>query len=267
MALGRAYQNKARSANSAAPSLFSATTARATILKLDDATTAKLGRLDLLYAAQAMLLHARDLNPLYVDHTVNLARFYVPDLPVDTPSKSKLADLSNQYYAEAIRLNPNSQLLWNEWADFDLTTRTDPDAALEKLNAALARDAQFAPTYLNLGKVYVAKNNFARARDAYQRALALQPDLVEAQSRLAFVYYQEGRPAESIVAYLKYVELAPDAANLWEAHKNLAILYKQMGNLAAAIDEARTAIRLAPDQTKLLLVDLEAQLRNQSGKP
>ncbi len=267
MALGRVYQAYARTADPSATARLSADTARATILNLDSASIAQLSRLDLLYAAQAMLLHARELNPLYADHTLNLARFYVPEPLLNSPSKTKLAELSARYYAQATGLSPSNPLLWNEWAEFDLTTRNDPDAALQKLTASLARDSKFAPTYVLLGKVFVAKNDFANASEAYQRALALQPNLVEAQSKLAFTYYRQGKIAESIVSYLKYVELAPDAANLWEAHKNLALLYGQVGDTASALDEARAAIRLAPVETKPLLADLEAQLRNQAGKP
>ena len=267
MALGRAYQSKARSATLTSAARFGGNTQIQDILNLDAAQAATLNRVDLLYAAQQMLLRARDLNPLYSDHTLNLARFYVPDLPVNTPSKEKLADLSEQYYSQVLRLSPNSVVLWNEWADFELVTRNNPDAALQKLKASLAQDPKFEQTYLYLGNAYALNKNYDQAIPAYQKALALQPALAEAASKLAFVYYKQGKVPESIRAYLKYVEISPNTPNSWEAHKNLALLYEQSGDLPLALGEAQRATALAPtnlrDQTAELVSRLRARLGTQ----
>jgi len=267
LTLAHTYQQKASLASPTAPSLFNAGTSLEEILKRDAPAPAGLNRLDSLYAAQAMLRRARDLNPLYADHTINLARFYQPALPVNTPSKAKLADLANQYYTEAQRLNPNNVLLWNERADFDLTYRNDPDAALQKLKESLARDPQFEQTYLNLGKAYAAKQDYRHAIEAYQQALAVQPQSNEAQSRLAFAYYSQGRLAEAIQAYQQYIARAPNASNLWEAHKNLALLYEQTGDLLSAIQEAERATRLAPPDLTAALAELVARLRAKANPP
>jgi len=258
----------------ARPSVFDDHTRLKDILDLDARRIASLNRNDLLYAAQAMLTRARDLNPLYADHTINLARFYQPSLPIDSQAKSKLAELSDKYYGQAVRLSPNDTTLlngWasllNEWANFDLDYRNDPDAALQKLNASLERDARFEQTYLYLGKTYTAKKDFDHAIAAYQKALVLNPKSAEAQSQLAFIYYQQGRLADSIQTYQKYIELAPDASKLWEAHKNLALLYEQTGNLQSAIQEAETATRLAPTDIKAQLAELVARLRAKANPP
>ncbi len=263
MTLGRAYQQKSTLPNATASAQFNAGTSAAEIVSQDDARLAGLSRLDLLFAAQALLLRARELNPLYTDHTINLARFYQPELPVDAPSKTKLMDLANQYYSEAQRLSPNSVSLWNERADFDLTFENNPDAAIQKLDASLARDPRAAQTYQYLGNAYAEKNDVAAAIDAYQKALALQPKSAEAQSKVAFLYYQQGRVNDSIQAYLKYIQLMPNAQNIWEAHKNLALIYQAAGNLPAAVSEAQVAARLAPSQFTTQLADLVKQLQNQ----
>ena len=261
VALARAYQLKSTSASDTAAVLFSANTPVADILSLDDQRTAGLNRLDLLYAAQTMLLHARDLSPLYGDHAINLARFYQPELPVDTPSKAKLVEMADQYYVEAQRLEPNKVALWNERADFDLNYRNDPDAAIQKLDESLARDNQFVQTYLYLGKAYVAKNDLGRAIEAYEKALGADPKSAEAQSKLAYLYYRQGQTDESIAAYLKYIDLASGAQNVWEAHKNLALIYKETGDLPGAVREAKIAASLAPNQLVSQLNDWVEQLQ------
>jgi tetratricopeptide (TPR) repeat protein len=263
MALGRAFQEQSNMASSEPVSLFDDQTRLKDILDLDAQQTAKLNRTDLLYAAQAMLTHARDLNPLYASHTVNLARFYLPNLPVDSPSKSRLADLADQYYAQAIRLSPNDATLWNEWAEFDLTYTSDSEAAIIKLKESVRVDPRFPQTYLSIGKAYIARQEFEQAAEAYKEALGVKPDLTEAQGKLAFLYYRQGKLPEAIQAYLKYIEMAPQASNVWEAHKNLALLYKQTGDLVQAIGETQMAARLAPSDIAPQLDSLVEQLRVQ----
>jgi tetratricopeptide (TPR) repeat protein len=263
MTLARALQQKSVLANTTAASLFNDKTLAPEILSQDDQRAAGLNRLDLLYASQALLLRARELNPLYLVHTINLARFYHPELPVATPDKTKLVDLANQYYVEAQRLDPNSVPLWNERADFDLTYKNDPDAAIQKLNESLARNVEFEQTYLGLGKAYAAKKELTPAIQAYQKALALDPKSAEAEGKLAFLYYQQGQANESVQAYVSYINLAPDAQNVWEAHKNLALIYEQEGNLDGAVRQAQLAASLAPKEYVAELNDLVSQMQKQ----
>ena len=263
MALGRVLKYRANASKPEPASRFSDQTRLQDVLALDVQQMAGLNRLDFLYAAQTMLLHARDLNPLYTEHTVNLARFYVPESPIDSDAKMKLAELAGRYYAQALRLSPGNVLLWNEWAVLDLD-RQDPDAALAKLEESLRRDPRYGPTYVDLGKAYAAQKNLERAAQAYRQALDLQPDLAEAHSRLAFTYYQQGQLVQAAQAYSRYIELAPRASNVWEAHKNLAQIYKQMGDLAHALAEAEAAARQAPEEAQSQLQTLVEQLRAQA---
>jgi tetratricopeptide (TPR) repeat protein len=264
MALGRVLKYRANASKPEPASRFSDQTRLQDVLALDVQQMAGLNRLDFLYAAQTMLLHARDLNPLYPEHTLNLARFYVPETPMDSDAKVKLAELAGRYYAQAIRLSPGNVLLWNEWAVLDLD-RQDPDAALVKLAESLRRDPRYGPTYVALGNAYGAQKDLERAAQAYRQALDLQPDLAEAHSRLAFTYYQQGQLTQAAQAYSRYIELAPRASNVWEAHKNLALIYKQMGDLTNAVVQAQTAASLAPEEAQSQLQTLVEQLRAQAA--
>ncbi len=263
MALGRVLKNRANASKPEPASRFSDQTRLQDVLALDVQQMAGMSRLDFLYAAQTMLLHARDLNPLDPEHVVNLARFYVPETPIDSDAKVSLAELAGRYYAQAIRLSPGNVLLWNEWAALDLD-RQAPEAALVKLSESLGRDPRYGPTYVDLGRAYAAQKDLERAAQAYRQALDLQPDLAEAHSRLAFTYYQQGQLVQAAQAYSKYIELAPRASNVWEAHKNLAQIYKQMGDLAHALAEAEAAARQAPEEAQSQLQALVEQLRGQA---
>lgn len=263
MLLGNVYANKAFYLDMKNPSQFGDQTRIADMLNADAPQIAALNRNDAIYAAQTMYLRAYNLNPLYVDHSVNFARLYKPEPPINTPGKIKLAELSSKYYAQAVRLGPNDVRLWNEWADFDLTYLEDSTAALTKLQESARRDPQFAPTFVQMGDIYKAKSNLDQAVAAYERALAAQPQLAEAQSKLAFAYYQQGRLADAIKAYQRFIEIAPSDEKIWEAHKNLALLYKQAGDLAAAIREAERAANLATGDTQAQLNELIRQWRAQ----
>jgi superkiller protein 3 len=260
-ALGLAFRERAKDAKSNSASIFSDQTPPAAIVNQSPEQTAKLNRNDLLYASLTMLLRSRDLNPLIGEYAVNLARFYLPNLPIDTQAKLDLARQSDRYYAEAVRLSPNDIRVWNEWANFDLAYMTDDDAALAKVEKSIQLDPTFAPSYVALGTVYAEKHEFDQAAEAFHKALALDPNQTEAQSKLAFVYYQQGRDGESIQAYLKYIDLAQGAQNLWEAHKNLALIYQQTGNRAGAIHEGQIAADLAPRSYASQLTDWVNQLQ------
>ena len=301
MALGRSLALKADAVtltNADHPTQFNEQMALESLWGLDTRQVAALNRLDLLYAAQASFLRARTLAPLFPNHTLNLARFYLPELPVNTDARTKLADRANDFYAQAIRISPNNIALWNEWAKFELEYRNNPDAAMQKLERARALDAPADATYLTLGKVYAAKKDWDNAITAYERALALKPTLdayialgdlhkdrgeleraaalyqqairdlptaAQPYSRLAFVDYQQGNLTAAIQGYAKYIEMAPKDPNLWEAHKNLALLFKESGDLRSAIRQVELARDLAPNETKTQLDDLVKQWRAQAS--
>jgi len=100
MALGRVFTQKSNSTKNSPTSYFNDQTGLKQVLELDARQTAALGRVDSLYASEMMLLQARDLNPLYVDHTLNLARFFKPELPVDTRTNGIGSVKADGYYAQ-----------------------------------------------------------------------------------------------------------------------------------------------------------------------
>lgn len=260
MALGNVLQNRANASKPEPAVRFSDQTDFQEVLTLNEQQMIELKRLDFLYAAQTAFLHALDLNPLFPLHTLNLARFYTPELPIDSEAKTKLADLAGRYYAEATRLSPGNVLLWNEWAALDLD-RQDPDAALVKIEESLRLVPSFDETYVTQGKIYSAKNDLERAAAAYRQAINLKPNGAEAYSRLAFIYYQQGHLAEAAESFLAYIDRAAGSPNLWEAHKNLALIYKNLGDDQQAIAHAQQAVSLAPTEAQAQLAELVTRLQ------
>ncbi|MBI5565401.1 MAG: tetratricopeptide repeat protein [Chloroflexi bacterium] len=266
LAWGRALVQQAQSVIASGietPSRLSDQTRLGDVLALDDHQLAQLNRLDLLYAAQAALQQARALNPLYPDHTLNLARFYLPELPVNTAARSNLAALADDYYTQAVRLSPSNAAYWNEWAEFEQKYQHDPDRALEKLAQSLRLNPAYADTYLQQGQIYADQAAWPLARDAYQQVVNIEPHRAEAYSALAFSHYRLQELPQAAAAYQRYIELAPDAPNVWEAHKNLALVYRQLGDLTQALNELRLAAGLTTgdDQAQLNALVTQWQIR------
>ena len=118
--LGRALIEKASSADSAvaAPApLFDEQPPLEKIERLDTKQTAGLSRDDLFCAARAIFARGRAINPLNADQTVGLALVYQrrAALSADPALKSRRAEQSGQYYAQAVRLMPRDAQLQIEW--------------------------------------------------------------------------------------------------------------------------------------------------------
>ena len=267
--LGRAFLEKGGAASPSPVSLFNEQTQLEGILNLNVVQTANLGRTDLLYAARAVLMRAREINPLNTDHSANLARLHRrwTDLTTDPAQKTKLAEQASEYYAEATSLSPHNAILWNEWATVDLYLKGDSDAALKKLDESIKLDTAFDQTYMILGDLYLNKKDLDKAAEAYQKALAIRSDLMQAQGVLAYIYAQQGKLPEAIQANLDLIKMSPNDPNIWNTHKNLSLLFAQVGDLQSAINQAQIAATQAPTDTKPQLNAYIAQLRAQMAQP
>ena len=63
----------------------------------------------------------------------------------------------------------------------------DWDRAIYYYTRAIENDDLFATAFLNLGSVYWAKGEYTTAKEAYQKAVQLQPDMMAARYNLALV--------------------------------------------------------------------------------
>jgi serine/threonine-protein kinase len=163
----------------------------------------------------------------------------------------------------------------------------DCDAAIAHFERAIQLDPSFALAHDGLGACHVNRvfrglgsvEDFERAQDAFQKALALDPQLVEARMLMVFVYLWRGEkqkarsevalmrrqaPNEAVVYFVKatlhrldgeyqralrsydrLVELDPAAHVV--AHCNRAIVYIHLGQLEDATRELDRAQESEPD--------------------
>lgn len=100
-------------------------------------------------------------------------------------------------------------------------------AASLEVARALARDPASAAALVLRAKISLDQKEPARAREAIGAALRSAPEYSEAYLTLAVIEEEEGRVAEAIAAYERYLELAPDARYATSVRRQLAALRRK----------------------------------------
>lgn len=160
--------------------------------------------------------------------------------------------------AEKVRVAHNGTENWEAYELFlkgrYYWAKRTPDSvqkAIRSFNDALALDANYAQAYAGLADSYALtasglapEQRIAKARQAAQRALALDPDLADSQASLAFITYKfdwNWREAES--HFRRAIQLSPSYAI---AHHWFGEFLVLVGRFDEGIAELREAERLDP---------------------
>jgi tetratricopeptide (TPR) repeat protein len=145
-------------------------------------------------------------------------------------------DKSIAKYREAIRLNPHLPGVHFELAE-QLRAAADPklNAMAEgEYRAALKENQYDERSWCHLGEVLAEKGDFKSAQDAYNKALALQPDDATAKTDLAITLISMNQQNEALPLLESAVK--EDPTNI-VAHYRLSTLYRRAGRVADAKHE------------------------------
>jgi tetratricopeptide (TPR) repeat protein len=103
-----------------------------------------------------------------------------------------------------------------------------------------------------LGEANESMSNWQGAADAYQKAIALKPDMAANYNNLGNDMAKLGKIEEARTAYQKYVDLNPtDAALAW---RNFGIVLYQANRMKEAIDPLQKAIQIDPKNAQAWLL-------------
>jgi tetratricopeptide (TPR) repeat protein len=106
------------------------------------------------------------------------------------------------------------------------------EAAREAYARALELDPGLAAAWTNLGSLFAEQGDLDAAREHYARALECDPDQPEAQCNVAELLYREGEIEASISAYRAVLRRVPE----WlEAHYGLARALLDVGGKGQAL--------------------------------
>jgi tetratricopeptide (TPR) repeat protein len=126
--------------------------------------------------------------------------------------------------------------------------RQQYDKALEAFSDAVKRQADFVPAHVGLGDAYWGKGNASMATAEYTKAAKLAPNQASLQIKLAMMDEWFGKTQEAEQAYLAAIHLDPKAA---VAYNNLAWMTVSQnthdpGKLDQAQKWAQQAVDLSP---------------------
>jgi len=159
----------------------------------------------------------------------------------------------------------NTETLWrhalavmpnNSVAHFNLAAlerdRGQIDEAISHYERALAaigeaeRSSQLSPAIVHnaLGIALARKGLDQEAIAHYRKAIALRPDLADAQTNLATALLASGATAEAIEHFRKAASVPPQDAN---SHFRLAVALERAGQRTEALSEYQRALELTAD--------------------
>ncbi|MGH9329509.1 MAG: tetratricopeptide repeat protein, partial [Vicinamibacterales bacterium] len=179
--------------------------------------------------------------------------------PVDPEVEERLralgyigAGVSRHALAERRRADPKDRIsLYNllKQAGTDSVEKR-VDAAIEKVARALAADPEIVEAHAMLGNLYVKAGRANDAIAAYRRALSIDPEHHGATFSLALAYKNAGRPDEARAGFERAVALDPRNGR---AQFQLADLAMRRGDFLAASAALTQALALNVDRPPFLV--------------
>ena len=152
--------------------------------------------------------------------------------------------------AEAANLKPEKPISTAAYEYYlrgiDFYSLNDFAAAIEMLQKSTAIEPNYAPAWAHLGRAYTTKaslqfggrEDYGKAQGAYEKAIALNPALVEPRIYMANLLTDTGR-VEQAVPLLRSV--LQDSPNNPEAHWELGYAYRFGGMLQESVAECEKA--------------------------
>lgn len=188
----------------------------------------------------------------------NAIRYFQQALTIDSTSSSALRGLARVYdmqgvsgkaeeiYLKAIELKTDYWKGHKDLAVHYLQRGLYPSAIDEFQNVVdiLPRNSG---AYSNLGAAYLYDGQNEKARQMFERAMALEKNPITANN-LAYLYFSDGRYLEAAEMYELAVEEYSDQYVIWG---NLAVAYELGGNNEAALRAYLKAIEKARIQLKI----------------
>ena len=138
---------------------------------------------------------------------------------------------------------PNSVILQNisGAAHAGLGRLTD---AITSYKKAIAIEPNYVDAYYNLGFALREKGNLEEAVKNFNKVISLNPNYVDAYNNMAVTLEKQGKLEEALKAYKKAIAIKPDYA---DAHYNMATTLEKQGKLEEAVISYNKAISIKPD--------------------
>jgi len=126
----------------------------------------------------------------------------------------------------------------------EISTRTgQPKEAIEAFERALARQPNNLEAQMGLAGAYDASGDTAKAEESYRRAIQLQPGYWPSSSQLGVFYFKHGQYDRAAEMFRKVTELTPDNER---AFADLGAVLFKAGKFEEAREAYKRSIRVKP---------------------
>lgn len=157
--------------------------------------------------------------------------------------------------------NPLNDLLDEAQRDMD---KSDFEAAIVPLQKVLAEKPDFAYAHFQLAYAYTALKRMEAARGEYERAISLDPKMAEAYLNLGLLFLDKQQYAAAVVPLRKTVELLPAQSR---PRSLLGVALDRSGDEAGAAESFEAALRLDPnDYTAIVYLGWFSMHRNKPAE-
>ena len=134
----------------------------------------------------------------------------------------------------------------------DLYSLNDFSEAIDVLKKSISLDPEYAPAWAQLGRAYTTHaslqfgghEQYIHAREAYTKALSLDPGLVNVRVYMANLLTDTGRVEEAVPLLREALDTNPGFA---EAHWEMGYAYRFAGMLDESVAESEESRRLDPE--------------------
>jgi tetratricopeptide (TPR) repeat protein len=155
-------------------------------------------------------------------------------------------DQAEKYFRDGLAVNDHNPEAWAGLAN-TYEARKDFKDARDSYDKALDLKPDMASTLLNAGQLADKMEELKRAEDFYRRALELNPRQAEAANGLGLALAKQGIQPDAKKYFQQAISLKRDYA---DAINNLGVLYMQQGKTDDAVAAFEYGIQVAPlDET------------------
>jgi type IV pilus biogenesis/stability protein PilW len=149
---------------------------------------------------------------------------------------------------EGRKVNRASEVLIHFNRGVQLSNQRETAKAIQAYEKVLEIDPSYGEAYNNLGVLHQEMGNFEKARKSYQKAVDMNPHYEKALNNLGILYYLQGRYEESRDALQRALEINPHNV---ESLINLGILFKKRGQMEQAMESFQKALTLDPSRGEI----------------
>jgi tetratricopeptide (TPR) repeat protein len=157
-------------------------------------------------------------------------------------------------YLESMRLNPNSEYLFNRMGIAYSQLKFYGEAT-EAFRRAIALNPKYPYPYNNLGSVYFAQKSYKKSEKYFKKAISLKADEASFHMNLGSLYLEKKQREKALAEWRKSLALDPNifskrsaaslsssSSSLMERNLFLARLFALNGNVETVIEYLKLAI-------------------------